>query len=254
MPAADPAAAPRGFMVQAEWREMLEERIASAVAPGTTAPGIEASAGRVGLSEQPAKASIPESPATSTNWLAHLHLGVLRYQAGDRAGARAAWQASLAQARTPWALRNLAVLAQAEGDLAQAAELCLAALDLRPDLRPLAAECGALLIEAGQPAAWLARVAGLPEAVRRNGRIRLLEARAALAVADLATVERVLAERPVVADLREGEIALSELWFEYHACRLSAAEKLPLDAALRARVRREFPLPAELDFRMRQEP
>lgn len=70
----------------------------------------------------------------------------------------------------------------------------------------------------------------------------------------LATVERVLAERPVVADLREGEIALSELWFEYHACRLSAAEKLPLDAALRARVRREFPLPAELDFRMRQEP
>lgn len=187
------------------------------------------------------------------NWFSWLHLGVLRHQAGDREGAGSAWRASLEHVRTPWALRNLGVLAWEEGDPASAAASYLAALDLRPDLLPLAAECGALLIEAGRPAEWLARVAELPAAVRQDGRIRLLEARAALAAGDLATVEQILAERPVVADLREGDNALSDAWFEYHLQRLSAAERRPPDAALHARVRREFPVPADLDFRMRQQ-
>lgn len=223
-PAADPLAPPSGFMAQAEWREMLEARM------GAARDGEQAG-----------------------DWLLYLHLGVLRYQAGDRAGAGAAWEASLARARTPWALRNLAVLALDEGDPSLAAERYLAALDLRPGLLPLAAECGGALVAAGRAADWLARLPGLPPAVRENGRIRLLTARAALAAGDLATVERILTQRPVVADLREGETALSDIWFEYHVQRISAAEGRPVDAALRARVRREHPAPAELDFRMRQE-
>ncbi len=229
MPDADPGAAPTGFMIQAEWRDMLEG---------------QANAG------QPA-----------ANWLVWLHLGVLRYQTGDRAGAQRAWQISLEHTRTPWALRNLGMLAWEQGDMALAAHFYRAALDLQPALLPLLVECGALLIEAGRPAEWLARVAELPAAVRQDGRIRLLEARAALAAGDLATVEQILAERPVVADLREGDNALSDVWFEYHLQRLSAAERRPTnavgrcaaDAALHARVRREFPVPADLDFRMRQQ-
>lgn len=230
MPDADPGVAPTGFMGQAEWRDMLEG---------------QANAG------QPA-----------ANWLVWLHLGVLRYQTGDRTGAQRAWQTSLEHTRTLWALRNLGMLAWEQGDRTLAAHFYRAALDLQPALLPLLVECGALLIEAGRPAEWLARVAELPAAVRQDGRIRLLEARAALAAGDLATVEQILAERPVVADLREGDNALSDAWFEYHLQRLSAAERRPpdavgrcaADAALHARVRREFPVPADLDFRMRQEP
>lgn len=231
MPDADPRVPSNGFMVQAEWREMLEWQTNI----------ISGSEGHL----------IAGRPAT--NWLTWLHLGVLRYQAADRIGARQAWQASLAHTRTPWALRNLGMLAWEQGELAPAVAFYLAALDLQPTLLPLLVECGALLIEAGLSAKWLSRVCELPAAVRYNGRIRLLEARAALANGDFPIVEQILAEHPIVPDLREGEIALSELWFEYHACRLSAAEKLPRDAALRARVRREFPLPADLDFRMRQD-
>jgi tetratricopeptide (TPR) repeat protein len=217
MPAADPPTTPRGFMVQTQWREMLERQ-----------------------------------PEGAWNWFSWLHLGLLRHQAGDRNGAALAWQNSLAHMRTPWALRNLAALAQAEGNLALAAELYLAALELRPDLLPLAVECGSVLIEAGRAAEWLARLTALPVEVRQNGRICLLEARSALATGDFATVERILAARPVVADLREGDTALSDVWFEFHLQRLSAAENRPPDAALRARVRQEHPVPAELDFRMRK--
>ena len=113
-------------------------------------------------------------------------------------------------------MRNLGLLAGEDGDLAGAAEFYLEALRLQPNLLPLAVECGALLIEAGRSVEWLARLRELPQAIRRNGRIRLLKARAALAIGDLATVEHILAERPVVADLREGNTALSDIWDEYH--------------------------------------
>ncbi len=213
----EPDATPRGFMVQAEWRELLESAV---------------DAGR------------------GSNWLARLHLGVMRHYAGDRDGARRAWERSLEQASTPWAMRNLAVLAWEEEWLDDAADLCVAAHRLRPSLLPLAVECGQILIAAERPHEWLELVAQFPESLCTRGRIRLLEAQASLAVGDLETVERIFAARPVVDDMCEGEVSLSQLWFDFHEQRLSAAENTPVDDALRARVRREFPVPEEFDFRM----
>ena len=63
-----------------------------------------------------------------------------------------------------------------------------------------------------------------------------------------------VADAPEIGDLREGERSLSNLWFQYHERRLSVEESIPVDDALRARVRREFPVPAQLDFRMSADP
>jgi tetratricopeptide (TPR) repeat protein len=174
----------------------------------------------------------------------------MRYAAGQREDARQAWERSLQQAGTPWALRNLAVLDEEQGRFDDAAERYIRALQLRPDLLPLAMECGRVLIAAGRPGDWLDLVVELPGPVRQAGRIRLLEGQAALDAGDLERVERVLAAKLVIEDLREGERSLSHLWFDYHTQRLSAEENAPIDDALRARVRREFPVPQELDFRM----
>jgi hypothetical protein len=157
----------------------------------------------------------------------------------------------LEQADTAWALRNLAVLARQDGQLGEAAELYIAACRMQPSLLPLAVECGRTVIEAERPDAWLTLLDELPESVRQVGRVRLLQAQAALAVGDFEAVKRVFAERPVVDDMREGEVSLSQLWFDFHERRLSAAERVPIDDALRARVRQEFPVPKEIDFRMR---
>jgi hypothetical protein len=216
-PALDPDVEPLGYMVQDEWRDLLEQSIAE---------------GR------------------SQNWAAWYHLGVMRYYVGDLDGARIAWQTSLELQRTPWTLRNLAILDQLSGDMAAAASGYVSACRQRPSLQPLAAECGAALIQADQPNEWLVLLAELPEVVRHSGRIRLLEAQAALAIKDFARVERIFADPPIVADLREGERSLSQLWFEFHEQRICAEEDQPVDDALRARVRREFPVPQEIDFRM----
>jgi hypothetical protein len=219
-PASKPDAAPHGFVVSAEWHDLLER-------------AIEAGHG--------------------ANWLAWLHLGVMRHYAGDRDGARRAWERSLEQAKTPWATRNLAILAQEEGNLDVAAELLVAACRMLPSLLPLAVECGRSLIDANRSHEWLDLLVELPQPIRSEGRIRLLEAQAALAAGDLQPAERFFADRVTVADLREGENTLSDLWFDFHERRLSAAENVPIDDALRSRVRQEFAVPEELDFRMAKE-
>jgi hypothetical protein len=218
VPPGDPDATPSSYMVQAEWRTLLEDAV---------------------------------QKKQGSHWLAWLHLGVMRYYAGDREGARRAWEASLEQTNTPWALRNLAVLAREDGRLGDAADLYTAACRMRPSLLPLAVECGRTLIEADRPDAWLELLDELPEPVRTVGRVRLLQAQAALVVGDFETVTHVFAGKPVVDDMREGEVSLSQLWFAFHERRLSAAESVPIDDALRARVRQEFPVPEEFDFRMR---
>ena len=217
LPASEPDAAPRSFMVQAEWRALLEQAVR---------------AGR------------------GASWLAWLHLGVMRYYAGERYGALRAWEHSLAQARTPWALRNLAVLAWEEKRFDEAAEWYLAACRMRPTLLPLAVECGRLLIEAGRPRQWIEFLNELPRPIRIAPRIRLLAGQAAVQLEEWETVEALFRDPPRIDDVREGETSLSDLWFDFHERRLSAVEHVPRDEALRARVRREFPLPREFDYRL----
>jgi tetratricopeptide (TPR) repeat protein len=148
------------------------------------------------------------------SWLVWYHRGVARWYAGDRAGAVKAWQASLAAAESPWALRNLAVAARVDGDTAGAAELYLRALRLLPDLLPLAVEAVALLQAADRHDDVVKVLAGLPDAARADGRLRLAEARTSLARGDAAAAERVLDAGIELVLIREGGNDLADLWRE----------------------------------------
>jgi hypothetical protein len=218
MPGTDPDSVPQGFMIQDEWKAMLEAFVKS---------------------EQGA------------NWLAWLHLGVMRFSANNHDGARQAWKQSLQYAVTPWAMRNMAVLAQEDKRMADAADLYAGAVRMQPELLPLVVECGSFLIQTGQHQKWLALLEELPPSICSIGRLRLLEAQAALAANEFERVERFFADQVTIPDLREGELSLSDFWFEYHLKRLSRLENLSIDDALRTRVNREYPVPEHFDFRMK---
>jgi tetratricopeptide (TPR) repeat protein len=212
-----PQKAPYTTMVQSHWREKME---------------------------------ISVMKASRENWAAWLNLGLMRHYEGDREGARKAWARSLDFEETAWAARNLALLAMEDGDESQALDLFDIAYGKMPDLLPLVVEYGRVLIAVGRPEKWLAIAAELPESLHAVGRIRLLEAQAALAVTDLETVEQFFADQIVVADIREGETSLSDLWLGLHSQRLSRNENIPIDDALRARAQRLFPIPEAFDYRM----
>lgn len=193
---------------------------------------------------------LEKSAHLDQNWLALLHLGLMRHYRGDFFGARQAWEASLRIERTPWTLRNLAILDQQEGHTAEAAEKYIQAFHLKSDLLPLVMECGKFLVEAGHTTRWLELLAELPATLRQHGRIHLLEAQATLALGQLERAGQLIESLSVIADLREGELSLSQLWENYQVQRLSALENRPVDKNLRARARQLFPLPESFDFRM----
>ncbi|HYJ68810.1 MAG TPA: DUF5107 domain-containing protein, partial [Nocardioidaceae bacterium] len=182
---------------------------------------------------------------SAETWASLLHLGVTAHAAGDLDAARDAYERSLRHARTPWALRNLALLLEPS----ERADLMVEAHRLVPDLWQLAVEAGTALLEAERPDDALALADAAPESVRVHGRARLLAARAALALGDVDRAARLLDEGIEVADLREGELALHALWRDCEALRRAGQRGVPVDDEIRAEVR-ELPIPPRYDFRM----
>jgi len=217
LPHKSPDEEPGAWMVQDEWRHMLEDAV------------------REGRGD---------------HWLSWLHMGVMRYEADDIEGAREAWEMSLSLEPSAWAYRNLAVLADQEGEQSKAVEMWITACRMAPQLVPLAVECCEALIRAGRQAEVPDLLDSLSPDVADHPRVRVLTARAALDTGDLETVERILLGGVELSDLREGEDVLTELWFGMQEKRLAAEEGVEVDEALRERVRREFPPPPEIDFRM----
>lgn len=150
--------------------------------------------------------------ATGDDWLSAYHRGVARWYRGDRAGAVDAWQRSLAAARTPWAIRNLAVAARADDRTADAAALYREAVSLAPDLRVLAVEALETLLALDLAEDAAAVLAGLPEAVRAAGRVRLAEVRVRLATGDPSGAAAILDDGVELADLREGAADVADAW------------------------------------------
>ena len=107
------------------------------------------------------------------------------------------------------------------------------------------------MIESSQPKDWLDVVKEMRASQRSNGRIRLLEAQASLLVGDLETVDRFFKDGVIVADLREGEGSLTDLWFDFQAKRVSIAEDIPLDEDLIRKVKENVPVPESIDFRLK---
>jgi tetratricopeptide (TPR) repeat protein len=181
---------------------------------------------------------------------AWMHLGVTRYHASDIDGACDAWRQSNAIERNAIATRNLAQAAFALDDLATAAALIQDARELAPDLPQLAIECGQILIAAGQHREWLDILERLPHMPYAKGRLRLMEGQAAMALGRLDRVSEILDCAVDVHDMREGELSLTQLWFELQAHVLAAANDSPVTDALRAEASAMQP-PDALDYRMR---
>jgi hypothetical protein len=156
-----------------------------------------------------------------------LHRGVVRWSAGHREAAVEAWQAAWAQEPDSWlALRNLAAANGLMGAPGRSADRYLRALDLMPDLPQLRVEAIEALIAADR----------LPEAISLAqtappssfaGRFRFLEARAAVLHGDVGGAESILAGDLEIADLREGEVSLSDLWLAVHRAPPGAAGAQP---------------------------
>lgn len=214
LPSADRLALPYAYMTQPEWRVQLEQA----------------------------------ATVRKLNWAEWLHLGVMRMEARDTDGARTAFARSNAALPNAWALRNLAWVARCAGETAEAIRLLQAAVVRGPANVGVADELLTLLGDAGDHAQMLAVLEALPADVREDGRIRLAAVRALTATGDLDGAEALLAGE--IPTIREGEVSLTDLWFEVQARRRAEELGVEVDAAIRLRTREELRAPEDIDFRM----
>lgn len=168
-------------------------------------------------------------------WVRHAR-GVAAHLDGDLAQAEREYRAAVDLARAAGrppeigAVRGLALLAAERGDGAAALAAYAAAVQEFPDVRTLLTEAVAHALGAGDPRAALALLDVAPR-LADHGRNRLLRAHALHATGDRAGAAAILDDLEV-PDLAEGGRELDALW---------------------TLVRPGEPLPARLDFRMRED-
>lgn len=173
---------------------------------------------------------------------AEYHLGVAQWHAGDLAQAVRSWERGLELAPSRWPLlRCLAVADQESGHVERAADRYAEAFDdlcaeRRDDgvvwsaaTAALGREAIAALVAAGRAQAARSVWDRLHAHTRQTGRFRLIEAQLLLAEGELRAARAVFDEGFEVADLREADEVIGEVW---------------------AAVSDE-PLPERYDFRMR---
>jgi hypothetical protein len=218
LPEKSPDDSPGDWMVQDEWRNLLEASMKN---------------------------------KSNRNWYAWLHLGVMRLEHFDMAGARAAWRASIDLKQSAWAWRNLAVLAQFENNQQEVIDCLscawrLATASGNPVLE-LAQEYLKVLCSTAHYDQALSFYQSLSPELQNNDRIQILRGRIALEIGDLELVEEVMQREYAV--IREGETELTDLWFEMWYKRFAAKTNNVIDEKSKAEIRRLYPPPAQIDFR-----
>ena len=180
--------------------------------------------------------------------------GVTLYASGKKEEAETCWQTA-ARLGDPFALRNLAVYRfNEQGKTEDACRTIEQAVEILPAHLRLAREYASILCGCGderQAERFLSRFAEFPASIREDGRMKLWKIRALLILGKTDEASVLLSPDFTVADIKEGELSMSALWFEIHARKLaeergiSRAEALPL-------AKQAFPLPYTLDFRMHE--
>lgn len=219
LPERDPSEEPGHYMVQPEWQALLEDSIVK---------------------------------GKSDHWLGWLHLGVMKLEGFDAEGAKEAWTRSIEHKPSAWAYRNLAVLESRAGNSDAACDLLRNAWETGPQVAPVAVEFAAVLETAGRWDELRDFVAGLPEPLRGHERILFVSAKLALRFDDLSQVQKILSHE--FANIREGEVILTDLWFMWQAKLASERDGVPMSDDLVARMRKELTPPLRLDMRMTAEP
>jgi tetratricopeptide (TPR) repeat protein len=219
LPEADPAHGPGDWMIQPEWKALLEDSL--------------------------------KHPA-NRHWFALLHLGVMRVEAFDEAGAAAAWEESIRLRPSAWAWRNLGALALRRGAPEEALPAFARAWELAsaagtPDISFASEYLSALLAAKRHRTAW-SFYSQLPPELQTRDAVRLLAAKVAFELDDLAFVESVLAGE--FASIREGARDLTDLWFGLQVKRLAARTGRAVDAALIEEVKKTSVPPELIDFRV----
>ncbi len=190
------------------------------------------------------------------NWYTWLQYGASLTAQIKFDEAKEALDTSMKLCPSAWALYCLGCIAKVQGDLNRAAALMLQALNLKPDDISLAKEAISIQMSLAGKAPEFEKenayeritkfIEILPEHIKDIPRVKLSLAEAYLKSGNIVLAENLLYSGGglLVADIREGELSVTELWYSIEE-KKAQAKNLPFD-------RSTAEIPAVFDFRMKQ--
>ena len=185
-------------------------------------------------------------------WYEYLQLGVIKYEKGDYEAAKKCFEQSIKCRPSAWAYRNLAqIKGNVFGDVPGASRDMEKAADMQSEYIPILIETATALMRAGEYERQIERYEKYSDAVKAHGRLKMLTGACYVSIGDTDTAKKFINEKLVVADIMEGEYSLSEIWYELYARVLAKEKDVDYKLLGKDEVLAKYPLPYELDFRMK---
>ncbi len=208
---------PASWMVQDEWTAMLEKSL--------------------------------EHPE-NRNWYALMHFGNMLYERGEEDKAVSIWNESLEKKPSAWVYRNLSYMQNQKNDLENALKYMEKAYSLQDDFCDPAfyEEYFNLLTKRKEYLKIWDVYEKMPTSFRALHRIQIIIGRVALELGKLDIAARLFDREYAV--IREGELTIVDLWYQYSAKKLAQERGIPYSEQLLAEAKEKCPPPHVIDYRM----
>ncbi len=158
---------------------------------------------------------IKSSAKISRSWYSYLQLGVYYYAQELIDDALAALKKSTEIEKNCWALRNIAMIYKNDyKDYQTAAEYMIEAFEMNPTERGITINLAQTLSAAQKYNKWLEISNELEQPLRNDGRVLYYNSEALLKTGKPKEALDILCNNFVMADIKEGEASVSNLWFE----------------------------------------
>lgn len=189
--------------------------------------------------------------SSQQRWYAYMQLGVHYYISEEVDEAEKAFRKSIECAPNAWSLRNLGMLLYKEKDcLDEGIKYMLRAVDMYKDFRGLYVELAQMLQAANRDEEWLEIFENMKDSLKQDGRLNLLKILSLINVGRLDEAADMLTPDFKMADIKEGELSVSYIWFELYSRIIKRDTGLTDEEQVNKLLLEKYPLPKTLDFRM----
>ncbi len=178
-------------------------------------------------------------------------LGIIEYCNGEYDKALKTFEKSVADSREFYNLIALALYhTNLLDDNKKAFELAFEAAQLKPDYAPLVICMGELAIRAGEYSKFVDFCKDCNEEIKQTGRVKMYLGQCLVMMNDYKAAEKYINVDLVVADVREGEYAISNIWVMMYRKKMAIEGNIPEESITDEQVLEAYPIPYEIDFRM----
>lgn len=211
----DEAAEPKGYVIDEFWHKLLKKSL--------------------------------ETPE-NRNWYSLMHLGVMEYAGGNTDTALSLFSESAEKKPNAWCYRNIAMIYRNEyHDIEKAYTYMEKAFALNKTCRGVLVDTATTYLQAGKYSEWLEAYSQIGD-MQKDGRLKLCLVKALMALDRYEEAAKILNYSLDMPDIKEGDTAISDVWFDLYGKILSEETGITEPERLRQLTEEKYPL-KNLDFR-----